>query len=117
MDDDDLVCQTVTMLLQYDGHSVDTAASGAEALAVFEPGKFDLVFTDFFMPAMDGEKLAAEIKSRSPRQPVVMLTGYPEKFETGGGQLLDIDFLIGKPFEIETLREAITRFSPAQQPG
>ena len=100
------------MLLQFDGHSVDTAASGAEALAVFEPGKFDLVFTDFFMPVMTGEKLAAEIKTRSPGQTVVMLTGYPEKFQTTGDQLLDIDFMMGKPFEIEALRQVITRFSP-----
>ena len=117
VDDDDLVCQTLTMLLQFDGHSVDAAASGAEALAVFEPDKFDLVFTDFFMPGMTGGKLAAEIKARAPGQPVVLLTGYPKKFQTSGARLLDIDFMLGKPFEIETLRQAVARFSPAQPAG
>src|SRR4249920_1030822 len=84
VDDDTLVCETVKMLLWSEGHRVHTAASAAEALAVFEPGKFDLVFTDYFMPTMTGEKLAAEIKIRSPGQPVVMLTGHPEGFEQGG---------------------------------
>jgi CheY-like chemotaxis protein len=113
VDDDALVCETVTMLLRSEGHRVDTAASGAEALAVFEPGKFDLVFTDFLMPSMTGEKLAAEIKIRSPGQPVVMMTGYPERLEQDERPLTAVDFLIGKPFEIESLRDAITRLVPS----
>jgi CheY-like chemotaxis protein len=112
VDDDALVCESVAMLLRSDGHRVHTAASGAEALAVFEPGKFDLVFTDYFMPTMTGEKLAAEIKIRSPGQPVVMLTGHPEGFVQGGRALTAFDSWIGKPFEIESLRDAIARFAP-----
>src|SRR6266699_1258354 len=79
VDDDALVCETVTMVLQLDGHFVDTASSGAQALDLFQPGKFDLIITDFFMPAMCGDQLAAAIKSRSPSQMVMMLTAYPEK--------------------------------------
>jgi CheY-like chemotaxis protein len=112
VDDDALVCETVTMLLRSEGHLVATATSGAEALAVFEPGKFDLVFTDFLMPSMTGEKLATEIKNRCPGQPVVMLTGYPERLEQEERPLTAVDLLIGKPFEIESLREAIRRFAP-----
>jgi DNA-binding NtrC family response regulator len=112
VDDDALVCESVAMLLRLDGHRVDTAASAAEALAVFEPGKFNLVFTDYFMPAMTGEKLAAEIKIRSPGQPVVMVTGHPEGFVQGGHPLTAFDFWISKPVKIESLRDAIARFAP-----
>ena len=38
VDDDALVCETVTMILQIDGHVVDSASSGAQALALFQPG-------------------------------------------------------------------------------
>ena len=112
VDDDALVCETVTMILQIDGHLVDSASSGAQALAMFQPGKFDLIITDFFMPAMTGEKLAAAIKTRSPCQPVVMLTAYPEKLSRENPQ--DVDLLIGKPFEINALRDAVTRCVPPQ---
>src|SRR5690242_2929184 len=54
VDDELLVAETVTLLLEWDGHLVDMASSGEEALSLFEPGKFDLVITDFFMPTMDG---------------------------------------------------------------
>ena len=112
VDDEPLVRLTVQMLLNGDGHVVHEADSGAEALAVFEPGKFDLIFTDYFMPAMKGDELAAAIKKRSPSQPVVMLTAYPEKLQTSACPLGGIDSFICKPFELETLRAAITRYAP-----
>jgi len=112
VDDEPLVRQTVQMLLQGDGHLVDEADSATEALAVFEPGKFDLVFTDYLMPVMRGDALAAAIKKRSPNQAVVMLTAYPEKLQSSDCPLGGVDSFICKPFELETLRIAISRFAP-----
>jgi CheY-like chemotaxis protein len=112
VDDEPLVRQTVQMLLQDDGYIVDEAESGAEALALFEPGKFDMIFTDYFMPEMKGDQLAAAIKKRSPKQPVVMITSFPEKLTCSECPLGGIDSFICKPFEVETLRAAITRFAP-----
>ena len=113
VDDESLVRQTVQMLLQGDGYLVDQAKSGAEALAVFEPGKFDMVFTDYLMPEMKGDQLAAAIKRRSPSQPVVMITAFPEKLKSSDCPLGGIDSFICKPFELETLRTAIARYAPA----
>jgi CheY-like chemotaxis protein len=112
VDDELLVRQTVQMLLQSDGYVVDGAQSGAEALALFQPGKFDMIFTDYLMPGMKGDQLAAIIKRRSPEQPVVMLTAYPEKLQSSDCPLGGVDSFICKPFELETLRTAIARFAP-----
>lgn len=112
VDDEPLVRQTVQILLEDDGYVVDEAQSGAEALALFEPGKFDMIFTDYFMPEMKGDQLAAAIKKRSPKQPVVMLTAFPEKLQSSACPLGGIDSFICKPFEVETLRAAITRYAP-----
>jgi len=112
VDDEPLVCQTVQMLLQDDGYVVEKAKSGAEALALFEPGKFDMIFTDYFMPEMKGDQLAAAIKKRSPKQPVVMITAFPEKLTSSDCPLGGIDSFICKPFEVETLRAAIARYAP-----
>lgn len=113
VDDDYLVRQTVQMLLKGEGHIVQEADNGFAALAVFEPGKFDLIFTDYFMPAMKGDELAAAIKKRAPQQPVVMITAFPEKLTSSENPLGGIDSFICKPFELDTLRDAITRFTPA----
>ena len=113
MDDEPLVRQTVQMLLEDDGYVVQKAKSGAEALALFEPGKFDMVFTDYFMPEMKGDQLAAAIKKRSPNQPVVMITAFPEKLTSSECPPGGVDSFICKPFDLETLRTAITRYAHA----
>jgi CheY-like chemotaxis protein len=114
VDDEPLVCETVMMLLESEGHLVTRANSGQQALSLFQPGRFDLIFTDFFMPSMTGEQLAVAIKSQCPAQPVVMLTAYPEKLQSRERPPSAVDLFLGKPFELENLRAAITRFSPTK---
>ncbi len=111
VDDESLVRRSVHILLQGEGYLVQEAKSGAEALAVFEPDKFDMIFTDYLMPDMKGDQLAAAIKQRSPKQPVVMLTAFPEKFESAESTPGGVDSLICKPFGLDNLREAIARHS------
>ena len=114
VDDEPMVCETVMMLLEADGHQVIRANSGQQALSLFQPGKFDIIFTDFFMPSMTGEQLAVAIKSQCPAQPVVMLTAYSEKLQSWQRPRSAVDLFIGKPFELDSLRAAIRKFSPAQ---
>lgn len=111
VDDDPFVAETVMMLLQFDGHEVETVSSGKQALAVFAPRRFDLIITDFFMPAMKGDELADAIKQRAPSQPVMMLTAYPEKVQTPDHPLKNVDYLVGKPFQLDSLRAVITQLA------
>src|SRR3954470_15716868 len=118
VDDEPFVCDAVKMMLAFDGHDVVTANDAKEALVVFDKNKFDLVITDFAMPGMKGDELAAAIKARSPRQPVVMITAYAEMLQSSGNPLKGVDFIIGKPFLLENLREAIAKASRSKpQPG
>jgi CheY-like chemotaxis protein len=113
VDDEPLVCDAVKMMLNFDGHEVQTAASGKEALALFEEGEFDLVITDFEMPTMKGDELAVAIKSRKPTQPVVMITAYAEMLQSAHHPLTGVDCIITKPFLLENLREAIAKVAPS----
>jgi CheY-like chemotaxis protein len=109
VDDEPFVCDAVKMMLTFDGHQVQTANSGKEALTLFEPGKYDLVITDFAMPEMKGDELAAAIKARAPEQPVVMITAYAEMLQASGNPLTGVDFVISKPFLLDNLREAMVK--------
>ncbi len=115
VDDEPLVCDAVKMMLTFDGHTVRTTSNGAEALALFDKEAFDLVITDFAMPAMKGDELAVAIKARNPKQPVVMITAYAETLQSSGQKLKGVDFIISKPFLLENLREAIAKAVPAPQ--
>src|SRR5437867_5291556 len=112
VDDEPFVCDAVKMMLSFDGHEVEVAGNGKDALAMFEPGKFDLVITDFAMPTMKGDELAAAIKARAPNEPVVLITAYAEMLQSSGNPLKGIDFVISKPFLLENLREAIAKVAP-----
>jgi CheY-like chemotaxis protein len=108
VDDEPFVCDALKMLLEFDGHKVQTANSAPDALAMFEAGKFDLVITDYSMPNMKGDELAIAIKERVPGQPVVMVTAYAEMLNL---PIKGVDFVISKPFPLESLREAIFKTS------
>lgn len=112
VDDESLVRQSVHILLQGDGYVVHEAKSGAEALALFEPDKFEMVFTDYFMPDMRGDELAAAIKQRSPNQPIVMITAFMEKFQSPNCPPGGVDSIICKPFELGALRSVLARHTP-----
>jgi len=76
VDDEDSMCQYLSILLRKEGYSVRTAHSGAEALAAIEQEPADLVMTDIQMPKMDGIQLLKGIKALDPTTPVVIMTAY-----------------------------------------
>ena len=110
VDDEPSVGNTVKMLLKFDGHDVEATNSSKEALDMFESGQFDLIFTDYTMPGMNGNQLAAAIKAGAPDQPVVMITAHAGTLPPSP----DVDFVVGKPFRLEHLREAIATVMPTE---
>jgi CheY-like chemotaxis protein len=117
VDDEPLVCDAVKLMLEFDGHKVETACSAKEALARLAQESFDLVITDYEMPLMKGDELAAAIKARDPRQAVIMITAYAELLQASGNPLTGVDFVISKPFLLENLREAIAKVTPVGAKG
>lgn len=115
VDDEQMVCDSVEMMLSFDGHSVRTVTSGTEALACLDQGPFDLVLIDYAMPQMKGDELARRIKQRHPALPVVMITAHAELLESTGVPLVGIEMIISKPFMLDTLRQAVAKCCP--EPG
>lgn len=112
VDDEPLVSKSIQMLLQSDGHKVTTVSGGNEALTLLTSYQFDLVIMDFTMPGMNGDELAVAIKDRFPELPVVMTTAYAENINYSGKPITGVDFLMGKPFSRQELRDAIAKTLP-----
>ncbi len=90
-------------LLRDTGLRAETASDGFDALAKFKAGQWDLVFTDYAMPGMNGKELAQELKKLQPNLPVVMVTGYADVAVTRSA----IDFIVEKPLTREKLCAAV----------
>ena len=103
VDDDDLNRRMMHILLTREGHQVELASNGLEALNMVKSKRFDIVFMDLQMPVMDGVEASQKIReweNGGPRTFIVALTAsyLPER----GGKLFEagIDNYIPKPFEL-----------------
>jgi CheY-like chemotaxis protein len=112
VDDESLVCDSIRRILALDQHSVEIAASAQDALAAFQPGKFDLVILDYEMPSIKGDKLAAAIKAQDPHQPVMMITAYAETLRLAGTFPLAVDLVMNKPFDLHEFRDTVRHIKP-----
>ncbi len=110
VEDEPLVREVLTVYLGEDKHEVTLATNGREALDLYRSdGSYDLVLSDRAMPEMNGDELAAEIKKINPKQPLVLLTGYGDLMNGAGEKPAGVDLIVGKPFTMNSLREAIAR--------
>jgi CheY-like chemotaxis protein len=112
VDDEAAVCKAIKLLLEFDGHTVQTVDNGEAALILFDQTAFDLIITDYSMWGMKGDQLAATIKQRRPHQPIIMATAFAADFNTAGKPNVPVDCMINKPFSLAELREAIVKVMP-----
>jgi CheY-like chemotaxis protein len=104
VEDDPGVRESIKLLLSIDRHVVAEASGGEQALELLKSQSFDLVILDYFMPGMRGSQLARHIREIAPTLPTVMITAYLEKLADADKP---VDAVIGKPFSLEALRQAI----------
>jgi len=76
VDDEESIRDVLRQLFEYEGHEVETAASGAAALAGLDGNRPDAVFLDVKMQGMDGLEVLERIRASSPGIPVVMVSGH-----------------------------------------
>ena len=116
-DDEEPLRGFVSRALQLDGHDVEAACDGAEALDLLlaDEDGFDLLLTDIRMPMMDGIALALAVAKARPDMPILLMTGYADQRE----RARDLDALIKdvltKPFSLADLRGLVGRTLAAAQ--
>ena len=104
VDDVESVRRLIRRVLEHAGHRVLEASDGVEALACLTANPaVELVLTDLRMPNMDGWELATRLSGRSPRVPVLFMSGFDEHLaaDTVAGPVLP------KPFTAARLDDLI----------
>ena len=118
VDDEEALVHLGQAMLEPLGYTVVTCASSLEALDVFRaaPQSFDLVITDYTMPAMSGEMLAQELRRIRPDIPIILCTGFNDNVVEEKSRALGIDSFVLKPWRAHDLSLAI-RQALVQQRG
>ena len=116
IDDEPGLREVLDQVLKNNGHKVSVAANGKQGIDAFELAEkeqrpFDVVITDLGMPSMDGVEVAQEIKSRSPKTPVVLLTGWGTLVREDAAGASRFDTILSKPPRLAELTEALRKAS------
>ena len=99
----------LTRLLTIDGLSVATAASGAEAIAVYCRWNPALVLLDLNMPGVDGFEFLKWLRSEpvEMRAPVIVLTASSDRETVQQAAQLGASAYIIKPFDGDHVRDRV----------
>jgi two-component system chemotaxis response regulator CheY len=89
--------------------SVTEAADGNQAVSHVQPGKFDLVLTDWNMPGKTGVEVIKEIRAMDAKVPIVMITTEAEKSRVVTAIQAGVTDYVVKPFTPQTLQEKLDK--------
>ncbi|MFD0852078.1 response regulator, partial [Actinomadura adrarensis] len=105
VEDEESFSDALSYNLRKEGFEVAVAATGPDALDIFERNGADLVLLDLMLPGLPGTEVCRELRSRS-NVPVIMLTAKDSEVDKVVGLELGADDYVTKPF---STRELIAR--------
>lgn len=111
VDDQPSVLSMLRMMLEVEGHAVETAPDADTALARLTTNSPDVVLLDVMMPGKSGFDLAQTMRTNPGTSaiPIIFLTAVVENDQQWRGWALGGDSYVTKPFETETLLGEIAR--------
>ena len=92
-------------VLESAGLQVEIATSAEEALALFDPARFELVISDIVMPGMTGYDLCRRLKAQKDgaKVPVVLLSSLSDPMDIVSGLECGADNFLTKPYDPDLL--------------
>jgi two-component system chemotaxis response regulator CheY len=88
-------------------NNITTAEDGMEALELFKQNEYDVLFTDWNMPNMNGLELVKHVRKLDDDIPIVMITTEGGKVEVITAIKAGVNNYIVKPFTPQVLKEKL----------
>jgi len=107
VDDEPNIVDVISMALRYQGFAVESAGTGAAALAAVESFRPHLIVLDVMLPDMEGFDVARRLGADRARVPIVFLTARDATEDKIRGLTLGGDDYVTKPFSLEELHARI----------
>jgi len=104
VDDDELVLDSLTILLKKNHYDIVTAINGFEALEILDEEEFDLILCDVKMPGINGVETIRSLKEtglvlKNRDLPVIFMTGYADHDAEKNAKKLKLLGFLHKPFD------------------
>jgi two-component system response regulator RegX3 len=118
VEDEESFSDALSYMLQREGFEVTVAATGPEALDVFERKGADLVLLDLMLPGISGTQVCRTLRQRSS-VPVIMLTARDSEVDKVVGLEIGADDYVTKPFSsrelVARIRAVLRRRTEAEE--
>jgi DNA-binding response OmpR family regulator len=108
VDDDQHIQRLYKEELEEEGYEVIIAATGNDALELFEKEKPDIVTLDILMPDIDGISLLRKMKEQQPKIPIIMSTAYDYRYDFA---VWASEAYIVKSADLNELKQAIKKLT------
>lgn len=103
VEDDPRIASFVNRGLTAEGHSLDIAGNGQQAMAMLRQGEYPLVILDRMLPDFDGVTICRQMRSENISSRVLMLTARDALTEKIEGLNAGADDYLTKPFAFDEL--------------
>lgn len=109
VDDEPAIRLLMQAILSQEGHDVDTAADGVEALASVERELPDVILLDLAMPNMDGWRFLEELRNRDLRSRlrVIIVSAMSDAESVERGQAEGVREHLAKPFDADAVVRSV----------
>ncbi len=102
VDDEFRIRELIRKYAEFEGHTVEEAVDGMQAIEICRKNTYDLIIMDVMMPELDGFSACREIRKFS-NTPVIMLSARGEEYDKIHGFELGSDDYVVKPFSPKEL--------------
>ncbi len=117
IDDEPLIVDVQTAILERHGYKVRSFLNSLDALSEFHayPDYFDIVLCDMAMPVMTGIALADKMKQIRPDIKIIICTGFSQQINKDTYHILGVDGFLLKPFKTEESLKLIRQILDKKQ--
>ena len=117
VEDNEVVLEIASCLLDELGHEATAVASGEAALAQLQSTLFDLLITDISLPGISGVDLAQRVAEAQPALPIIVSSGYPDATAALlSRKLAHPVFVLTKPYDLALLEQVIDEARRSSSP-
>src|SRR3989440_4473009 len=109
VDDEPTMADSVRQNFLEEGYVVDTAATGAAAIELFDQGGHHLAICDLQLPDMDGLEVMRHMKDARPTTEVIVVTGYGSVQRAVDATKAGAFYFVEKPFDFEELQPLVDK--------
>lgn len=107
VDDSQELLDVISEYMETSGFTVNATTQSLDALRLIAVSGYDVVISDIHMPEMDGLELMAQIKSKHPGLPVVLITGYSVSEARKIAMEKGADAFVAKPFHMKEILDVV----------